>query len=284
MEIVDTKAAELEDHFKADVMYYSGEIHPTYEKHFRNFVEHLKGQKKSKKAIAIVLNTNGGSVEIVERMVDVVRHHYRQIFVIVPDQAMSAGTIFCMAADKIYMDYSSALGPIDPQVLVRSQDGEYQYVPALGYLDQVEKMIEKSANGTLTPAEFALLQNQDLALLRRYEQARELSIALLKKWLVKYKFKDWKVHRTNAEKKGQKVTKSEKEERAEEIARKLGDNNHWHSHGRKIGLNVLRDELRLEIDDYTNDIKLREMIRVYNDLLTDYGARMQRSFFMHAVS
>ena len=27
---------------------------------------------------------------------------------------MSAGTIWCMSADKIFMDYSSSLGPIDP--------------------------------------------------------------------------------------------------------------------------------------------------------------------------
>lgn len=51
----------------------------------------------------------------------------------VPDCAMSAGTIFCMAGDKIWMGYYSSLGPIDPQVF----NGK-NWVPALGYLDKVE--------------------------------------------------------------------------------------------------------------------------------------------------
>lgn len=36
-----------------------------------------------------------------------------------------------------------------------------------------------------------------------------------------------------------------------------------------------------EIDDYSNDIVLRPMIRLYDDLLTDYIARSSYSFFMH---
>jgi hypothetical protein len=107
--------------------------------------------------------------------------------------------------------------------------------PALGYLDKVDAMIAKAANGQLTNAEFLILQSQDLALLARYEQARDLTITLLKKWLVEYKFRDWTGHGTNSAKKGQKVTDQEKQERAEEIAKKLGDNKLWHSHGRMIG-------------------------------------------------
>ena len=39
--------------------------------------------------------------------------------------------------------------------------------------------------------------NQDFAMLRSHEQARDLSIALLEKWLVQYKFKDWSSDRTH---------------------------------------------------------------------------------------
>ena len=131
---------------------------------------------------------------------------------------------FCLSGNKIYMDYSSSLGPIDPQVF----NGK-DWVPALGYLDQVEKMIEKSANNQLTEAEFIILQNQDLAMLSQFEQAKNLTITLIKKWLVEYKFKDWSTHRTNPDKKGQNVTLEEKEERAEEIANILSDNKIWHS-------------------------------------------------------
>lgn len=43
------------------------------------------------------------------------------------------------SGDKICMDYSSALGPIDPQVF----NGEL-WVPALGYLEKVEELVAKS--------------------------------------------------------------------------------------------------------------------------------------------
>ena len=97
----------------------------------------------------------GGQAEAVEKMVEFVRHHYKHFYAIVPRAAMSAGTIFCMAADKIFMDYASSLGPIDPQVPDR--DNKF-LVPELGYSDKVNEMIEKSRDGTISPAEFQILQ------------------------------------------------------------------------------------------------------------------------------
>jgi hypothetical protein len=98
---------------------------------------------------------------------------------------MSAGTVLVMSGDAIHMDYASVLGPIDPQV----QRGD-QLVPALGHLEQYQRLIDKSGAGTLTTAELVyLVQNFDAAELYRYEQERELSIALLEEWLVNFKFK-----------------------------------------------------------------------------------------------
>ncbi|OIO22753.1 MAG: serine dehydrogenasease [Ignavibacteria bacterium CG1_02_37_35] len=267
----------LEQHFDADVVFYYGEIHHAYEKLFRDFIENRKSQNGTKEKLVIFLNTPGGSVESVEKMVDIIRYHYKEIYFIVPDYAMSAGTIFCMAGNKIFMDYSSSLGPIDPQVF----NGK-EYVPALGYLDQVEKLLDKSRKNTLTPAEFVILQNQDLALLSRYEQAKNLTITLLKKWLVEYKFANWKIHGTNPSKKGKKVTHKEKVERAKHIAVMLGDNKLWHSHGRMIGIKTLREIIKLEIDDYSSDDKLRNLICSYNDILIEYIVRSNFRIFLHS--
>jgi hypothetical protein len=189
---------------------------------------------------------------------------------------MSAGTILCMAGDRILMDYSSSLGPIDPQVF----NGK-DWVPALGYLDKVNQLLDKAKAKTLTDAELVILQSLDLAMLSRYEQARDLTITLLKKWLVEYKFQTWTTHKTNPSKLGQPVTTDEKRERAEEIARMLGDNKLWHSHGRMIGPGTLKRILRLEIEDYSDQLELRRLIRGYNDLLVEYIARSQRNYFMH---
>jgi hypothetical protein len=157
-------------------------------------------------------------------------------------------------------------------------------VPALGYLDQVEKMLQKSAEHTLTNAEFLILQSLDLAMLSRYEQARALTITLLKKWLVEYKFKDWDDHATDQAKQGKPVTQKEKQDRAEEIARLLGDNRTWHSHGRMIGPTTLRSVLRLRIEDYSDDLhlQLRQLIRSYNDFIVEYIARQDFKIFMHS--
>jgi hypothetical protein len=210
-------------------------------------------------------------------MVEILRHHYEEIYFVIPDAALSAGTILSMAGDRIYMDYSSSLGPIDPQVSTGKE-----WVPALGYLDQVERLLEKARRGELTNAEFLILQNQDLALLSRYEQARDLTVTLLKKWLVDYKFRDWTVHGSDPVKKGQPVTEDEKRVRAEEIARLLGNNKLWHSHGRMIGRSTLEAVLRLRINDYSNEVPLREYIRSYNDLLTSYISREGYKVFLHS--
>jgi leucyl-tRNA synthetase len=175
------------------------------------------------------------------------------------------------------MDYSSSLGPIDPQVY----NGK-DWVPALGYLDKVNQLLEKAKNGTLTNAEFLILQGIDLALLSRYEQARDLTVTLLKKWLVEYKFRDWNTHGTSQARRGQPVTEEEKKARAEEIAKALGDNTFWHSHGRMISATTLQRTLRLKIDDYSTDTTLKKLIREYNDLLTEYISRSDYKFFMHS--
>lgn len=271
------KLADLEAHFAADCAFYYGEIHPVVIKLFRDFIEKLPGDEQRRERFVLLLNTPGGSAEAVEKMVEIIRFHYRDFTVVVPDFAFSAGTILCMAADRIFMDYSSSLGPIDPQVF----NGK-EWVPALGYLDKVQEMLDKAKRDELTNAEFLVLQSLDLAQLRRYEQARDLTVTLLKKWLVEYKFRDWHQHGTDPAKKGQGVTLEEKEARAEEIARLLGDNKIWHSHGRMIGPATLYTALRLLIDDYSTDEKLRPLIRSYNDLLTEYIAQRQFKLFMHS--
>ena len=236
------KCINTEYNLDVDIISYTGEISELVVNGFQELIE----KTKNRDHLAIVLSTPGGSATAVEKMVQIIRHHYNEVYFIIPNFAMSAGTIFSMSGDKIFMDYASTLGPIDPQIL--NQDN--RWVPALGYIDKVEEFISKSQQGTLTEAEFVMLQKLDLGTIRSYEQARDLSISLLKEWLVKYKFKNWNSHRTTNP--GNNVTNSEKQERAEEIAKTLSDNKRWHSHGRHIGIETLRNELKLEIEDYSN--------------------------------
>lgn len=184
--LLHEKLLQLEKVFDSDVLVYSGSIIDGNESSLLKIVEDLAEDENKNKTLTVILTSPGGSATAVERYVNILRNHYNEINFVVPDYAYSAGTIFCMSGDNIYMDYFSVLGPIDPQV--QNKDGKL--VAALGYLDKINELIEKAQNNTLTQAEFLILKDFDLAELREYEQAKELTISLLKKWLVKYKFKN----------------------------------------------------------------------------------------------
>ena len=203
---LNKKLLSLEEEFEGDFLTYYGSFTKDYDNFFLEVIEKLSNKKNKNNKIFIILTTNGGDATVVERYVNILRHHYKEVNFIVPDYAYSAGTIFCMSGDNIYMDYYSVLGSIDPQVI--SKEGKW--VAALGYLDKVNEFIEKAKNNTLTQAEFLIFKEFDLAKLRQYEQARDLAIDLLKKWLVEYKFKNWKKHRTNPLLKGSEVKDEEK--------------------------------------------------------------------------
>jgi hypothetical protein len=173
------------------------------------------------------------------------------------------------------MDYYSRLGPIDPQEEVPSSG---KLVPALGYLEQYKRLITKAEEGKITAAEVKLLiDGFDQAELYHYEQARELSIALLKEWLVRYKFKNWK----KTEARGLPVTKQMRTERARQIAEALNDIEKWHVHGYGISKDVLQRDLNLRIDDFGEDHDLSGRIRGYYDLLRDYMIKMNCRGVIH---
>ena len=254
------KFASLECALNSDVIVFYGAIIDGVESTIKDLVEDLKAHGNASDKLYIVLTTNGGSLNPVERMTNIFRHFYQEVNFIVPDYAYSAGTIWCMSGDNIFMNYNSVLGPVDPQV--QNKDGKL--VAALGYLDKINEMIEKSRNQELSQAEIILLNGFDLAELRTYEQAKELAVDLIKTWLVKYKFKDWTHHKN-----GVPVTLDEKEERAKCIADILSDNNRWKSHGRPIDMDTLSN-LKLKIINYTEDNRINTPIAEYHELMVDY--------------
>lgn len=254
----------------ADVVAVVSPILPGLENRLRDAIGQLTNAQQQ--SVAIILDTPGGVVEIVERMVTTVRFRYDDVTVIVPDRAMSAGTIFALSADRIMMDHLSCLGPIDPQI-----ERDDKLVPALSYLNQFERLNAKAAEGQLTTAEYALLDKLDLGELYQFEQARELSVELLIKWLSRYKFKDWTVTETQ----GIPVTEEMKEEKAEQIAALLNDPERWHSHGRAIDMRTLQEEVGLRIDNLEETRDLHNHVRRYFGLLRDYMLREKLFSFVH---
>ena len=264
---------KIEKNMEADAIYVQADIFDGLSGVIKDLLADLK-EKENNKRLFFILTTGGGIIEEVERIVNVVRHFYQEVIFAVPNCAYSAGTVLCMSGDEIYMDFYSVLGPMDPQV--PNKDG--RYIPAQGYLDKVEEFVDKSRNDELTDAEYMMLKEIDLANLRYYQQARELSIELLKKWLVQYKFKNWNEHRTTNP--GTPVTLEEKTARAADIAAELSDNNRWKSHGRGLDIKTLQ-ELKLDIFDFEKDKDLSANLNKYYALVTDYMKQRKLGAFFH---
>lgn len=265
----------LEARLDSDVIAFTGEIVIEADNLIRDAVERrLAGKHGRRDKLTVVLETPGGYIEVVQRIVDTFRRHYAEVDFIVPNHAMSAGTVLVMSGDNIYMDYYSVLGPIDPQVPRIAGEG---FVPAVGYLLQYDRLMKKAEAGELNTVESAILLQFDQAELYRYEQARNLTITLLKDWLVKYKFKNW--HQTQTRK--LPVDHQMRVQRAEAIAKLLNDTERWHSHGRGLSLQVARNDLQLIIEDFGEDPELSRRVRDYHGLFIDYTATIRMDGALH---
>jgi hypothetical protein len=253
---------EIESCRDCDVITCIHPIGPPFDDFIRDEIEDIREKKER---LLVILETNGGSIETTERIADVFRKHYPlEVSFLVPNFAMSAGTVLVMSGDNIYMDYYSILGPIDPQI--RNKEGT-GFIPALGYLEKYEQLIKKSAKSGLSQGELAfLIEKFDPGELHRFEQAREHSVDLLKKWLAQYKFKDW----TQTRSRNLPVTPAMREKRAAEIAGKLNDTKKWRSHGRGLSRDILDRELNLIVEDFGEIPDLNRKMRAYYRLLQDY--------------
>ena len=103
-ETLDTRILALEDMFSANVLSYSGDIDSYVADGFKIAIEAIENKKEK---MVVILETSGGYIEVAERVVDTLRHHYREVEFCVPGNAMSAGTVLVMSGDAIHMDYFS---------------------------------------------------------------------------------------------------------------------------------------------------------------------------------
>ena len=269
---MENALSNLERILNADVFVYYGELIDGVEANVKQIIEQICSDGQKHEELYVLLTTTGGSLNPVKRIVNIFRNFCKEVNFIIPDYAYSAGTVMCCSGDKIYMDYYSVLGPIDPQV--RNKDGKF--VAALGYLDKINELIEKAKRNELTNAEFIILKDFDLAELRAYEQARDLAVDLLVEWLPKYKFKNWNIHSSSQT----PVTEEDKRNRAIEIAQNLSDNKEWKSHGRPIS-RVELGRLKLQIDKLEDNQEAYKAVTAYHELMTDYVQKYSMQRFIH---
>ena len=96
----------------------------------------------------LLLDTPGGDGEAAIRLVRQAQSRCRELSVIVPDQAKSAGTILVLGAHRIIMGPTGDLGPIDPQFLY--SDGRIAAAKAiLAAFDRAERQVLDSPETAL---------------------------------------------------------------------------------------------------------------------------------------
>ncbi len=270
VEWLNSKLEEIENHTGRDALTIFGPIVGSVAHRVRLAIESVPQRQEGS---LVVIDTNGGIVEVAERIVTTLRHYYEEVTFLIPDKAMSAGTVLVMSGDAILMDHFSCLGPVDPQLDI---EGKPIPISVLSYLEQYERFVKKAEEGTLTSADLVLLQKLDAADLRQYELAAKLSVRLIQDWLVTYKFKDWSIH--DSTKKA--VAQQEKENRAKEIAQALNDQERWGTHGRGINRDVL-GELKLKIDDLEADPTLSNLIKEYFWFFRDFAFKAEAISLIH---
>lgn len=277
---LDEQAVRIEEMLDRDVLSICGPIEGNLDYRVRQALEAVP-PKKRREGLAVYLETPGGLIQLVERMVTSMRFHYQSVIFVVPNQAMSAGTVLALSGDDIFMDYYACLGPVDPQVY-RQNVGLVPAAASISLWDKLEQKAKRfietgDVEDRLTEFDFAVFGRLNAEEIFVMKEQAELTTTLLTTWLCTYKFKNWTVTESN----GTPVTMGMKRERALEIARMLNDHNEWHSHGRGISAQVLREKLKLRISELESGSELQATSRKYSSTLAN--ALTSGNNFVHST-
>ncbi len=195
-------------------------------------------------SLDVLLHSPGGLAEAAEGIVALLRSRYKNLRFIIPHMAKSAATMICCSGDEILMDERSELGPIDPQMQLTRADGVVISAPAQAILKQFDTAKESLAqNPKQITAWLPILQPLGPSLLTECESANALSHRLVEDWLKKYMFRD----------------STDGEILAKNAANYLANSSQHLSHGRRIGLDQLK-ELKINVTDLRDTPQLREAV------------------------
>jgi hypothetical protein len=203
------------------------------------------------KGLDIILHTPGGGITSTQSIVDYLHKMFRpnensapDIRAIIPQVAMSAGTMIACSCKEIWMGKHSNLGPIDPQV---------NGWPAYGILQEFERACKEIKDDpSKIPLWQSIIGKYPPAFLGHCKNAIDLSNTFVKKQLANVMFKG----QPGAHKKADKIVKS----LARYERNKTHDKHIHFEECQKLGLNVkliedLKDE-RGHNDDVIQDLIL----------------------------
>lgn len=172
------------------------------------------------KGLDLVLHTPGGETAATESLVDYLRAMFgNDIRAIVPQIAMSAGTMIALACREVVMGKHSSLGPIDPQL---------GGMAAHGVIEEFNRAkTEIAQNAATIPVWQPIIAKYSPTLIGECEKAIEWSNEVARKWLKECMFNgeataDTDAARIVAELSDHALTKSHARHYSAEQARSLG--------------------------------------------------------------
>lgn len=196
----------------------------------------------------LIIDSSGGEATTPKRISKLIRSRIEKFSVIVPDKAKSAATSLCLAADEIFMDDSSELGPIDPIV----PDGQGGWVKANSLFrgfQEIEKRLSENEEDNLPidspprdvdpSSYYPLVRPASQELIGECLNSAESSKEFVEKALARYMLSD------NKEKVG-------------EIAGEFATG--YKSHSEPITKEEVKN-LGLKVVDLTESLELRDLIR-----------------------
>ncbi len=174
------------------------------------FMSVIHGMDRNK-GLDLVLHTPGGDIAAAESLVRYLRAMFKtDVRAIIPQLAMSAGTMIACSCREIVMGLHSSLGPIDPQLGGR---------PAHGIVEEFKRAtVDIKTNPATMPLWQAIISKYPPTLLGECEKAIKWSQNVVQEWLETGMFK------------GSPKAK----EKAKHVVSELGDPQLTLSHSRHI--------------------------------------------------
>ncbi|CAI8301181.1 MAG: Uncharacterised protein [Bacteroidetes bacterium MED-G17] len=188
------------------------------------------------KGLDLILHTPGGETAATESIVDYLHHMFGDdIRAIVPQLAMSAGTMIACSCKEIIMGLQSNLGPIDPQ---------FNGIPAHGIVEEFKRAhAEIKADPVKAAVWQPIIAKYNPTFVGECENAIEWAEKMVRNWLERNMLNDT----------------GNKQDVIDKIILELGDHSLNKSHARHLSIDKCK-AMGLKIVDLEADKELQDIV------------------------
>lgn len=191
---------------------------------------------KRDKGLDLILHTPGGDIAATEALVQYLWVMFdKDVRVIVPQLAMSAGTMIACASRRIVLGKQSSLGPIDPQI---------GGVPAQGVLEEFQMAVQSiQTHPASTPLWQQIVSRYHPSFLLECSQAIDWSKSMVSRWLTENML----------------AGEANPADAAKRVVEYLADHSTTGTHARHLPLSKC-EEIGLKVEKLEDDARLQDLV------------------------